>query len=241
MALIQWTEQQLNEACASLETATPQDILRYAVKNFFPKLTMATAFGAEGCCIIHMLAEIEPKVRVFNLETGYQFQETLALREKIKQRYNIEVEYVRPELTIEEYEKEHGGPLYRHRPDQCCFDRKVLPLRRAVAGYDAWLSAIRADQTSQRAGAGVVQWDAKFNLVKINPLLRWNKKDVWDFIVKNEVPYNPLHDQGYPSIGCWPCTQQVKEGEDERSGRWAGSHKKECGLHVIEHQEGSGI
>jgi len=114
-------------------------------------------------------------------------------------------------------------------------------LRRAVVGYDAWISAIRADQTSQRGGAGVVQWDAKFKLVKINPLLRWNKKDVWDFIVKNDVPYNPLHDQGYPSIGCWPCTQQVKEGEDERSGRWAGSAKKECGLHVIEHQEGSGI
>lgn len=241
MALTQWTEQQLNEACVSLETATPQDILRYAVKNFYPKLTMATAFGAEGCCILHMLAEIEPGVKVFNLETGYQFQETLDLREKIKQRYNIEVEYVRPEQTIEEYEKEHGGPLYRHRPDQCCFDRKVLPLRRAVVGYDAWISAIRADQTSHRGGAGVVQWDAKFNLVKINPLLRWNKKDVWDFIVKNDVPYNPLHDQGYPSIGCWPCTQQVKEGEDERSGRWAGSAKKECGLHVIEHQEGSGI
>ena len=241
MALTQWTEQQLNEACVSLETATPQDILRYAVKNFYPKLTMATAFGAEGCCILHMLAEIEPGVKVFNLETGYQFKETLDLREKIKQRYNIEVEYVRPELTIEEYEKEHGGPLYRHRPDQCCFDRKVLPLRRAVVGYDAWISAIRADQTSHRGGAGVVQWDAKFKLVKINPLLRWNKKDVWDFIVKNDVPYNPLHDQGYPSIGCWPCTQQVKEGEDERSGRWAGSAKKECGLHVIEHQEGSGI
>jgi phosphoadenosine phosphosulfate reductase len=224
-----------------LEGKSPQAVLRWAVKQFHPKLTMATAFGAEGCCIIHMLAEIEPAVRIFNLETGYQFPETLQLRERIKERYGIEVEYVRPELTVAEYEAEHGGPLYRIRPDQCCYDRKVLPLRRAVAGYDAWISAIRRDQTNHRQAAGVVQWDAKFELVKVNPLLNWTKKEVWAFLVEHEVPYNPLHDQGYPSIGCWPCTQPVRDGDDERAGRWAGTLKKECGLHVIEHQEGSGI
>jgi phosphoadenosine phosphosulfate reductase len=202
---------------------------------------MATAFGVEGCCLIHMLAEIEPAVRVFNLETGYQFPETLALRESIKERYGIEVEYVRPELTVAEYEEEHGGPLYRHRPDQCCHDRKVLPLRRAVAGYDAWISAIRRDQTAERGAASVVQWDAKFGLVKVNPLLSWTKKEVWKFVFDHRVPYNPLHDQNYPSIGCRPCTQPVLDGEDDRAGRWVGSRKKECGLHVIEHQGGSGI
>src|ERR1700757_4903156 len=133
-----------------LQGKSPQEILRWAVDRFFPRLTMATAFGAEGCCIIHMLAEIEPGVRLFNLETGYQFPETLELRERIKQRYGIEVEYIRPELTVAEYEAEHGGPLYRHRPDQCCHDRKILPLRRAVEGYEAWISAIRRDQTSDR-------------------------------------------------------------------------------------------
>jgi phosphoadenosine phosphosulfate reductase len=143
--------------------------------------------------------------------------------------------------STSEYEAEHGGPLYRIRPDQCCHDRKVLPLRRAVVGYDAWISAIRSDQTSHRAAADIVQWDAKFGLVKVNPLLHWTKRDVWGFIVKHDVPYNPLHDQGYPSIGCWPCTAPVAEGADERSGRWSGSLKKECGLHVIEHQDGSGI
>ena len=117
----------------------------------------------------------------------------------------------------------------------------MVPLRRAVVGYDAWISAIRRDQTADRGKADVVQWDAKFNLVKVNPLLNWTKKDVWKFIVKHDVPYNPLHDQGYPSIGCWPCTQPVGDGEDERAGRWAGTVKKECGLHVIEHQGGSGI
>jgi phosphoadenosine phosphosulfate reductase len=233
--------EEIARAHEQLETAAPQDVLRWAVQRFHPRLTMATAFGAEGCAIIHMLAEIEPAVRIFNLETGYQFPETLALRDRIRQRYGIDVELVRPELTVPEYEAEHGGPLYRIRPDQCCHDRKVLPLRRAVAGYDAWISAIRGDQTVHREAAGVVQWDAKFGLVKVNPLLRWTKRDVWKFIVEHDVPYNPLHDQGYPSIGCWPCTRAVQNGEDERAGRWAGSLKKECGLHVIEHEEGSGI
>jgi len=224
-----------------LTEAPPERVLRWAVDSFGDKLTMATAFGAEGCCLIHMLAEIDPGIRIFNLETGYQFGETLQLRERIKERYGIEVEYIRPETTVAEYEAEHGGPLYRIRPDQCCHDRKLLPLRRAVVGYEAWISAIRRDQTSHRAAAGVVQWDAKFNLVKVNPLLTWTRKDVWNFILQNDVPYNPLHDRGYPSIGCWPCTAAVGEGADERAGRWAGSVKKECGLHVIEVQDGGGI
>jgi phosphoadenosine phosphosulfate reductase len=233
--------EQIAVANELLKGQGPQAILRWAVAEFFPRLTMATAFGAEGCCLIHMLGEVGKPVRVFNLETGYQFTETLELRERIKDRYGIEVEYIQPELTVQEYETEHGGPLYVHRPDQCCYDRKMLPLRRAVAGYTAWISAIRGDQTAHRAAAALVQWDAKFSLVKINPLLGWTKKDVWNFIEKNDVPYNPLHDQGYPSIGCWPCTRPVADGEDERAGRWAGTAKKECGLHVIEHEEGSGI
>src|SRR2546421_7070837 len=130
---------ELQAASAALAGASPQEVLRWAVKRYHPRLTMATAFGAEGCCILHMLAEIEPGVRVFNLDTGYQFAETLELRERIRDRYGIEVEYVRPEMTVEEYEAEHGGPLYRIRPDQCCHDRKTLPLRRAIAGYDAWI------------------------------------------------------------------------------------------------------
>jgi phosphoadenosine phosphosulfate reductase len=232
---------QIAEANEALSGATPQEVLRWAVRTFHPRLTMATAFGAEGCCLLHMLAEIEPGVRVFNLETGYQFPETLELRERIKERYGIEVEYVQPEQTVAEYEAEHGGPLYLHRPDQCCHDRKVLPLRQAVVGYDAWISAIRRDQTAHRAVAGVVQWDAKFNLVKVSPLLNWTRTDVWQFVLDHQVPYNPLHDQGYPSIGCWPCTAAVGAGADERAGRWAGTGKKECGLHVIEVRDGGGI
>jgi phosphoadenosine phosphosulfate reductase len=241
MATPTFTAEEISSANRQLEGQTAPAVLRWAVNVFHPRLTMATAFGPEGCCLIHMLAEIEPGVRIFNLETGYQFPETLELRERIKERYGIEVELVRPELTVAEYEAEHGGPLYRHRPDQCCYDRKILPLRRAIVGYDAWISGIRRDQTAQRAVAETVQWDGKFELTKINPLLSWTKNDVWRFILDHDVPYNLLHDQGYPSIGCWPCTQAVAPGDDERAGRWAGTAKKECGLHVIEHEGGSGI
>ncbi len=226
-----------------LGAAPPQEILAWAVKQFHPRLLMATAFGAEGCCLIHMLSQIEPTVTLINLETGYQFPETLALREAIREKYGMTVEYIYPDTSVAEYEAEHGGPLYEHRPDQCCHDRKVLPLRNALTRIAplAWVSAIRKDQTADRGVANVVQWDKKFQLVKLNPLLNWSKKEVWGYIVKNEVPYNELHDRDFPSIGCWPCTRPVAAGEDERSGRWAGKKKKECGLHVVEHQDGSGI
>jgi phosphoadenosine phosphosulfate reductase len=226
-----------------LAEAAPEAILRWAVAEFHPRLLMATAFGAEGCAIIHMLAGIEPTTHIINIDTGYQFAETLALREAIAAKYGITVEYVRPELSVRDYEAEHGGPIYGIRPDQCCHDRKVLPLKRAVERIAprAWISAIRKDQTRDRAAASLVEWDRKFGLVKINPLLHWTKKDVWAFIVRHDVPYNLLHDEGYPSIGCQPCTAPVAAGEDERSGRWAGKVKKECGLHVVEFEGGAGI
>jgi phosphoadenosine phosphosulfate reductase len=214
-----------------LESATPQEILRWAVATYHPRLTMATAFGAEGCAIIHMLAEIEPTVRLFNLETGYQFPETLATRERLIARYGVEIELVRADQSVAEMEAEHGGPLYDRSPNRCCYLRKIVPLRRALAGYDAWISAIRRDQTADRATAGIVEWDSRFGLVKVNPLANWTKRDVWSFLMKHQVPYNPLHDQGYPSIGCWPCTRPVGAGDDDRAGRWSGFAKTECGLH----------
>jgi phosphoadenosine phosphosulfate reductase len=229
------------EANRQLEKRSADYVLRWAVDRYHPRLTMATAFGAEGCCLIHMLAEIEPNIHIFNLDTGYQFAETLQVRDRIKARYGIEVELVKPDETVAEYEARHRGPLYVLQPDQCCLDRKILPLRRVLAKHDAWISAIRRDQTTHRAQAKPVQWDRKFGLVKVNPLLDWTHKDVWAFIAKHDVPYNPLHDRGYPSIGCWPCTRAVAEGEDERAGRWGGTAKKECGLHVVEHEGGSGI
>ena len=169
---------------------------------------MATAFGPEGCILIHLLAEIEPRVRVFNLDTGYQFPETLALRDQIAERYGIEVEMVRPDTTVAEYEQAARRTALRIELRPVLLrsqDRSVAACRWSVT--TSWITAIRADQSSHRAEAKVVGWDAKFGLVKINPLLSWTSRDVWAFIVANRVPYNPLHDQGYPSIGCWPCTR----------------------------------
>jgi phosphoadenosine phosphosulfate reductase len=227
-------EEDWEEVNHQLAKATPRAILEWAVERFSPRLTMATAFGAEGCVLIHLLAEIAPEVRVFNLDTGYQFPETLALKERMAERYGIDVELIQPETSVPEYETRHGGPLYISNSDQCCYDRKVLPLRRALVGFDAWITAIRSDQSSQRASACVVGRDPKFGLVKVNPLLNWTRRDVWAFVVTQKVPYNPLFDQGYASIGCWPCTKAVSPGEDERSGRWAGHAKTECGIHSLD-------
>lgn len=215
-----------------LETATPQEILRWAVDRFAPKFTMATAFGPEGMTIIHMLSEIAPETPIFNLETGYQFDETLALRERVKQRYGIEVEYKYPELSVEQYEQQHGGPLYKTDPNRCCYDRKIRVLHDAARGWHAWASAIRRDQSPDRQQAPIVGWDRKFQLVKISPLANWTKKEVWNLISKEKIPYNELHDKGYPSVGCKPCTRVVQIGEDERAGRWSGFQKTECGLHT---------
>jgi phosphoadenosine phosphosulfate reductase len=234
-------ETELAEASARLEKATPEQVISWAVERFFPRLTMATAFGPEGCVILAMLSRIEPRTAVFNLETGYQFPETLELRNRIAEKYGIEVELKKPEMSVQQYEKLHGGPLHQTNPDQCCFDRKIKILDQAVKGMHAWMSGIRRDQSPDRAQAPIVAWDKRFGLVKISPLARLTKSEIWKRILDEEIPYNPLHDRGYPSIGCWPCTRQVTLGEDERSGRWSGTQKTECGLHSIEFEQGGGI
>ena len=225
---------ELRQRSDQFDAATAQEILRWAVDRFAPRFTMATAFGPEGMVILHLLAEIAPDTPIFNLDTGYQFPETMELRERVKQRYGMEVEFKRPELTVEQYEQLHGGPLYKTKPDQCCAERKIRVLHEAVRGKHAWASGIRRDQSPDRAKAAIISWDRKFNLVKVSPLANWTKKDVWKMIVDHDIPYNPLHDQGYTSIGCWPCTRAVMFGEDERAGRWSGFAKTECGLHTLD-------
>ena len=217
-----------------LEDAQPQEVLRWAAERFGPKFTMATAFGPEGMVLIHMLSEVAPETPIFNLDTGYQFRETLEMRERIIKRYGIEVELKQPELSVEQYEQYHGGPVYKSNPDQCCFDRKIRLLHDAARGMHAWSSAIRRDQSPDRARSPIVGWDRKFQLVKVSPLANWTKQQVWRLIMDQAIPYNPLHDQGYPSIGCQPCTRSVLFGEDERAGRWSGSGKTECGLHSLD-------
>jgi phosphoadenosine phosphosulfate reductase len=223
---------ELESISDELETKTPQEILSWAVQKFGSKICMATAFGAEGCCLLAMLSEIPNDVHIFNLDTGYQFNETLELKKRFEKDYGLTIHFERSDESVEEMERRFGGAIYESDPDQCCYIRKIVPLRRVVSGYDAWISAIRRDQSASRSSAKIVEMDKKFNLIKINPLAAWTKKDVWNYLLKNGVPYNPLHDQGYPSIGCQPCTRPANEGEDERAGRWAGKAKTECGLHA---------
>jgi phosphoadenosine phosphosulfate reductase len=222
----------LEQISQSLEKASPEEILSWAVEKYFPRFTMATGLGPEGCVIISMLAKIEPRVYVFNLDTGYQFPETLELRDRIAEKYGIEVDLQKPDLSVTEYEKLHGGPVYASDSNRCCHDRKIAVLHRVAVNFDAWATGIRRDQSPTRADTPIVRWDKKFGLVKISPLATWTKKDVWKRIMAEGVPYNPLHDQGYPSIGCQPCTRAVLGDEDERAGRWSGTAKTECGLHT---------
>jgi len=225
---MQW----LAEQSRRLEGRSPEEILAWAVERYHPRFTMATGLGPEGCVIISMLAKIEPRVYVFNLDTGYQFPETLELRERINEKYGINVDLQRPELNVADYERLHGGPLYASDSDRCCADRKIAVLHRVAVGYDAWATGIRRDQGPTRADTPIIKWDKKFGLAKLSPLACWTKKDVWTRIVSENVPYNPLNYQNYPSIGCQPCTRPVLPGEDERAGRWSGSTKTECGLHT---------
>jgi phosphoadenosine phosphosulfate reductase len=222
---------ELETVSKEFETATPQTILDWACNRYQSDIVMATSFGAEGMVLIHMLAEIIPNIEIFNLDTGYQFEASLQLIDKVKERYGIEIKCIQPEANITEYEKIHDGPVYLKNPDKCCYDRKIVPLKRGLKNKSAWITAIRRDQSPTRKIAPIVGWDRQFNLAKINPLANWKKYDVWEFIKKNDIPYNSLYDEGYTSIGCWPCTQKPTNS-DERSGRWQGFNKTECGIHT---------
>ena len=220
-----------------LASATPQAIVRWAVETYGDTLTLATAFGAEGCCLLAMVAQIRDEIGmvpdIFNLDTGYQFAETLALRERLQQRYGLAIRLVRAAETVPQLEARFAGPLYRADPEHCCYLRKVVPLHTAVQGFAAWMTAIRREQTPERAPTPVVGPDPRYpHLIKINPLANWRKSQVWAYVNQHNVPINPLHAQGYASIGCWPCTRPVVTGGDDRSGRWAGFAKRECGLHL---------
>jgi len=216
----------------AFESKSPQDVLRWGIEKFRGGITLACSFGAEDVALVDMIARIDRKVPVFYLDTDYLFPETFEVRDRLVAKYGIRPVPVKPLLTLDEQAAQHGPDLYARQPDQCCKIRKVEPLRRHLGGFQSWITGIRRDQAPTRAKAGLVEWDKVFNLVKLNPLARFTSDDVWAYIRANDVPYNVLHDRNYPSIGCWPCTREVKPGEDPRAGRWANFAKKECGLHV---------
>ena len=213
------------------EQWSAEDVLRWAFVTFQDRVEVASGFGVEGMVLIDIAARLQPSLRVFTLDTDFLFPETYALIERVEKRYGISVERLKPALTPDEQEKHYGPQLWSRNPDACCNIRKLEPLRTKLETLSAWVTSIRRDQTAARASARKVQWDSKFHLVKINPLADWSSKRVWQYIVEHNVPYNPLHDQNYPSIGCTHCTRSVLPGEDPRAGRWTGFNKTECGLH----------
>ena len=220
------------EAAVGLEGRPAEEILAWASARFGTRITFATGFGAEGCVLIDLIARHQLPIDVFTLDTGLLFPETYVLWRRLEQRYGIVIRAVRPEQNVEQQAATHGDRLWARDPDRCCGLRKVAPLRAALDGYDAWISAIRRDQTPERASAGIVEADALFGLVKVNPLASWTAGDVWAHVHAHDVPVSPLHEQGYPSIGCVPCTSRVLPGEDPRAGRWRGRATSECGLHA---------
>jgi phosphoadenosine phosphosulfate reductase len=218
------------EASEQFEPAPPEELLAWAVEKF-PKITLACSFGAEDVVLVDMLQKVSPKTDIFYIDTDFHFRETYETRDRLAERYGIEFVQVKSELTPEQQAAQYGDELWKRDPNLCCNLRKVQPLIGVLARYDAWITGIRRDQAPTRANARKVEYDTKFGLMKFNPLAAWTSDDVWNYIRRHDVPYNPLHDQNYPSIGCSYCTRPVQPGEDPRAGRWSGTGKIECGLH----------
>jgi phosphoadenosine phosphosulfate reductase len=224
---------ELKAASERLEGKTPQEILRWADETYQPGLSIACSFGGpSGMVLLDMIMQIDRNVEVFYLDTDFLFPETYKLRDIVAAKYNFEPKGYMSLLTPNEQATKHGEALWTSDPDACCAIRKVEPNRRALAGKRAWISGIRRDQSKTRTDIGIVEWDEQFGLVKVNPLASWTEAQVWKYILDEGVPYNALHDQNYPSIGCTNCTKPVMPGDDPRSGRWQGFDKTECGLHA---------
>jgi phosphoadenylyl-sulfate reductase (thioredoxin) len=227
------TIDEITQAAQDLETKSAEDILTWAAAQFPGRLTFATSLGIEDCVVTDMIARRRLPLDLFTLDTGLLFPETYTLWADLEERYGVRIRRVSPQHSVDEQAALEGPELWTREPDRCCDLRKMQPLRSMLATYDAWVTAIRRDQTPERANAPVVSWDGRFGLIKVNPLVRWKFDEVKAYAREHNVPFNPLHDQNYPSIGCMPCTSPVMPGEDPRSGRWRGTEKTECGLHWV--------
>lgn len=222
----------LERLSCSLEQTSAAAITAWAATTYAPKLALTCSFGgASGMVLLDLLLRVDREVPVLVLDTDVLFAETYQLVDTIERHYGIAVQRIRPTLSLEQQALTYGDELYAHDPDRCCGLRKVEPLARALKPYDAWLTALRRDQSPTRAATPIASWNAKHGLVKICPLATWTERDIWRYINEHQVPYNPLLDQGYTSLGCHTCTRHPVNG-DPRSGRWAGFAKTECGLHV---------
>ena len=212
------------------EAMPAEDVLRWAWAEFGDRMCLTCSWQRQSSVLVHMVSELGLGVPVVELDTQLFFKETYETRDRLVERYGVKLE--RPHvISVAEQAVREGPNLWETDPDRCCHIRKVEPLERALAPYSAWITGIRREQALTRANAQKVEWSARYGVWKIQPLVDWDAKRVQAYIHVNEIPYNPLHDAGYPSIGCIPCTRPVRVGEDERAGRWAGSDKLECGIH----------
>jgi len=217
----------ISDRVETLRGADPETTLRWAVDTFPGKAALTVSFGGGGVVLAHLISRIDRSVPVIFLDTRFHFRETYEFKQQFADQYGLNLVELTP-LT-------DPGPLYKTDPDRCCFIRKVEPLERAIVGVDAWISAVRQDQSDSRAATEVLEYHEVGGrpIVKVFPLAHWSRADVWRYIRENGVPYHPLLDQGYTSIGCWPCTRPTRPGDAERAGRWSGTGKLECGLHTF--------
>ncbi|MFI0366589.1 phosphoadenylyl-sulfate reductase [Actinomadura sp. 1N219] len=219
----------VESAAAAFEDAPPAEVIRWAAATFGDRICLTSSMS--DAALIHLVSKVIPGIDVLFVDTGYHFAETIGTRDAVQAVYPVNVINVEPSRTVAEQEAALGPRLYGRNPDLCCHLRKVEPLGRALKGYLAWFSGIRRDETAGRRERRVVEWDRRRGMVKVNPVLTWTQADLDDYLKDNGVLVNPLHDDGYPSIGCAPCTRPVAPGEDPRGGRWAGMGKTECGIH----------
>ncbi len=231
--------EQIKRLSREFADKTPQEVLKWTLDNLHPNTALASSFGAEDVVVIDMMMKINPEARVFTLDTGRLNQETYDVMDQIKEKYGINIEVMFPDRNeVEQMVRTHGMNLFYKSIDNrklCCGVRKVNPLNRALATLQGWITGLRSDQTQNRADSNKIEIDAQHGgIVKVNPIIDWTWEQVLNYIKVNEVPYNKLHDQGYPSIGCEPCTRAIKPGEDLRAGRWwwETDPEKECGLHA---------
>ncbi len=229
------TSEQIADLNITFEDGTPYDVLRWAAQSYGERLAVVTSFQPTGIVTLHMLSEIAPNTPVLTLDTGLLFPETYALMDALEARLNLNLIRVRPAQTVTEQAAVYGAELWTSDPDACCDMRKTRPLQAALGGYDAWIAGLRRDQSEGRASVPIVGWDRKYNNLKLSPFAAWTEEMIWLYIHANELPYNTLHEQGYPSIGCYPCTRAVAPGStDKRAGRWSATEKTECGIHIQE-------
>jgi len=232
-----YTADRLKAINDELRGKPAEEIVRWAAAEFGGEIAMASSFGAEDVALIDIVAKVAPGIRIFTLDTGRLNDETYDVMERIRERYGLPVQSYFPDReAVEKLEREKGFYSFRESIEarkECCGIRKVQPLRRALTGLRAWMTGLRASQAVTRTEMNAVEWDEGNGLAKVNPLIEWSDEQTWDYVRSNDVPYNRLHDQGFPSIGCAPCTRAIQPGEDIRAGRWwwENPENKECGLH----------